>query len=234
MDVGTSFNRALERFKPNAVPLVGGFFVVAVASVLVTAIPMAVITAVVGGGLLGGMIAALVSALIGMATYGILAGGLFTMIGKTCVGAAPSFDDLLVPLKGGRTREFLIAGAVIKAPALLGIIPVVGGLLGGLLSLATAFLFFFTLIMVAEGADARTSLVRSKDMVLANIVPVIILFFVMVALSIAGVIALGVGVFVTAPIALLIYGDNYLELKGAQSQAIQAQPTQNQGGYPPA
>jgi hypothetical protein len=239
MDVGGSFNRALERFKPNAAPLILGFFIVGAAIVLISVALNAVPLLVFGPGFLGSTVAVLLSSLAMMAIWGPLVGGLMTMAGKAYMGATPEIGDIGIAFNNGRLMEFIIAGAVINAPRLLSFVPIVGWPLSLLGSVATGFLFVFTMVMVAEGADARSALIRSKDMVLANVPTVILLGVVTFGLCLAGFCACIVGVFVAAPLVTLILVDTYFVLKnGPQPQGgVQVQPPQGYdpsgGGYPP-
>jgi hypothetical protein len=125
--------------------------------------------------------------------------------------------------------DFVIAGAVINAPRLLAVVPAVGWPLSLLGIMVTGFLFVFTMVMVAEGADAKSALVRSKDMAVANPTTVLILCVLSVALTFAGFCALIVGFFVAAPIIVLLVVDTYFTLKAGQPAAGMAAPQ----AYPP-
>jgi uncharacterized membrane protein len=166
-----------------------------------------------------------------MALWGPLVGGLMTMAGKACMGATPELGDVGIAFTNGRLKEFVVAGAVIQSPSLLGVIPFIGPLLGGLLGMVVSFLCIFTMVMVAEGMDAKSALYQSKAMVLANLKTVFVFCVVSFVLSLAGFIALVVGLLVTSPIILLILVDTYLGLKNQPAVGIQQQPVPQ--AYPP-
>jgi uncharacterized membrane protein len=236
-DVGASFNRALERFKPNAVAFILGVLIVGVTFAITSGMAVFLPSAILGGGIIATSLGALLSAAISMALWGPLVGGLMTMAGKACMGATPELGDVGIAFTNGRLKDFVVAGAVIQSPSLLGVIPFVGGLIGGLIGMVVSFLCIFTMVMVAEGMDAKSALYQSKAMVLANVKTVVIFCVVSFVLSFAGMIALLVGLLVTSPIVLLILVDTYLGLKNGQPAAgmqpvPQAYPPEG-GGYPP-
>ncbi len=238
MDVGASFNRALERFKPHAVPLVLGALVVVVTSWIIGAISGAITFAV--GGIIGGLVGGLISAVLTMGVSGILWGGLWTMVGKAYMGAAPVLGDMATATKSGRLNEFLVVGAVISAGSLVAAIPFVG-LLSVFVMPVLYFLFVPAMIMVAEGSDAKTALSASKALTTANAKT----FFL--AYLVGGLVSIFV---ITLPLGLLIIIDTYFSVKNAQPgvamqqvapqgydpnqqyQQQYQQPPQG-GGYPP-
>ncbi len=226
MDVGGSFNRALERFKPNVVPLIIGVVAVWGINLVLTVVPTIVINGVLDGGFIAASLSALVTAAVGIAITGPLWGGLYTMIGKAYLGATPEVSDLAIATKSGRLNEFLIVGAVLASPSILNVIPIAGPILAFPVQIVVWFLFIPAMIMVAEGSDAKSALSRSKELTSANAKTFFLTYLV------AGLVSI---FFVTIPIGLLMIMDTYFSLKGGQAAGMQPQPPQypEQGGFPP-
>lgn len=177
----------------------------------------------------GSLLATLLSTCIAMLVTGPVVGGYFVMLGKASTGVAPEVSDVFYPLRSGRLSDFVLVGAVPRAAGLLGIIPFVGALLASVVGLVLTFLFSFSMVLVAKGADWKTSLIRSKDLVVANLVPTLLLLLTAFVLTLGGALCLLVGLLVAIPVVGLLYVDVYLALDSAGPQA-----TQPQGVHPHA
>jgi uncharacterized membrane protein len=129
---------------------------------------------------------------IGMLVSGLFWGGMMLAARKAARGEEPSLADAFEPFKQ-RPGDYIIVGFAVD----------IGVLACGVGALVTSFLFLFAPLCVAEGGDWKQSLTRSKDLMLANVSESIVFYLVLVAVNIAGALALGVGLLVSVPVTAL-------------------------------
>jgi hypothetical protein len=129
---------------------------------------------------------------VGMLIGGLFWGGLMVVARKAARGEEPSIADAFLPFRQ-RPGDYILVGFAVNA----------GVLLCGVGALVTSFLFLFAPLCVAEGADWKQALARSKELMLANVNDAIVFYLVLVAVNVAGALACGVGLLVTMPVTAL-------------------------------
>jgi len=145
--------------------------------------------------------------LISSAASGLLTGnhfaGFAVAADKALRGEEPKLEDTF---KGfDNFGDKLIAGLVFIS----------GAVVCGVGALVTGVLFLFApFIVQREGLDWKEACTRSKDLALANLGQVIVLWLAVSGLNLLGVMACFVGVFATAPLSLLMCYHCYLQLAG--------------------
>lgn len=238
MELGPALSRSWARFQQNPVPLVLGTLVVLV--VLLVAHAPAIVIAYLMPGFFGGLIASFLNTCIAMLVMGPISGGYFVLVGKASTGVTPEVGDVFYPLRSGRLVDFIMVGAVLQVANLLALVPLIGGFLALAVGVVVTFIFSFSIVLVAKGADWKTSLGRSKDLVAANWVTTLLLVLTTVALLIGGALCLLVGLLVAMPVTSLLYVDVFLGLDSAGPQAVQPhshapqEARSDQYGYPGA
>jgi uncharacterized membrane protein len=135
------------------------------------------------------------------------------------------FDGFKDFSKGLVTMLLMIAVYLVLFIALgivgfiLGLIPCIGVVLAGLVGFAAgvavqAAMFFFLMIAALSDASPTDALSRSVKFCLANLWPMVLLSLVTGLIGMAGIIACGIGMFFTIPLALCIaviaYNEYYL------------------------
>jgi hypothetical protein len=120
---------------------------------------------------------------------------------KGATGAEPTLNDAFRPFSE-RQGDYLMVSLAIAS----------GAILCGIGIVVTWFLFAFSAILVLDGRDFKTAVIESKDLVLKHPAEVAILVIVLVALSVAGALACGVGTLVTTPISALAFVKAYEQL----------------------
>jgi hypothetical protein len=178
MRIGECLEFGWETFKRNAGAFVLTTFVLMVASM---ALNVALSSVLKGAG-------GIASGLVG----GLFSGGFMAVARKGARGEVPTLNDAFWPWTT-RQGDFLIVGLLTS----LGVLACGVGLL------VTTFLFLFSQLLVVEGADWKGALTRSKDLVLANTGEAIVFYLVLMAVNVAGAIALGVGLLVSIPVSTL-------------------------------
>jgi hypothetical protein len=142
------------------------------------------------------LIALLVIMFVAGCTFGLLAGPLLIGYGKAIIkaenGQAPEIGELF-----GSFDKFAASLIPLVMMIVAGVIPVFGGVLA-------APLFFAALYLCIEGEnDGMNAVKRAWEIYEVQLVPAAIGFFVVSLVGSAGLIACCVGIFVTAPIAML-------------------------------
>jgi len=128
-------------------------------------------------------------------------GGISIMAFKAFGGEEPEIGDVFKPFE--RFVDYLLVTLCIAA----------GALACGIGVLVTGVLFMFApMIVAAEGADWKTAIIKSKDMVLANLGEVILLMLAAIGINMCGVLLCFVGVFITAPLTYLMTARAYQQL----------------------
>jgi len=129
---------------------------------------------------------------LGMLISGLFWGGLMVAARKAARGEEPSLADAFEPFRQ-RPGDYIIVGFATE----------IGVLACGVGALVTTFLFLFAPLCVAEGGDWKQSLIRSKDLMLANVGEAIVFYLVLAAMNLVGALALGVGLLVSMPVSAL-------------------------------
>jgi hypothetical protein len=129
---------------------------------------------------------------VGMLMGGLFWGGLMVVARKAARGEEPSIADAFLPWKE-RPGDYVLVGFAVNA----------GVLLCGVGALVTSFLFLFAPLCVADGADWKQALTRSKDLMLANVNDAVVFYLVLFAVNLAGVLACGIGLLVSLPVTAL-------------------------------
>ena len=137
-----------------------------------------------------------------MLVHGLFWGGWINVSRKAARGDEPTLRDAFAPFTD-RPGDYVLVGLAISA----------GVLLCGVGALLTYFLFLFAPLCVAEGADWKQALTRSKDLMLANVGESVVFFLVLAAVNVAGAIALGIGLLVSVPVTTVAVVKAY-ELAG--------------------
>jgi uncharacterized membrane protein len=179
MRIGECLEFGWETFKRHA----GAFVLVTLALLVVQALLNAVFSTALKGAL-GSAATLMIS--------GLFSGGFMAAAREGARGHAPTLSDAFRPFTH-RQGDFLIVGLAIN----------VGLLACGVGIFVTSFLFLFAPLCVVEGADFKSALVRSKDLVTASVGEAIVFVLVLAAVNMAGALALGVGLLITIPISSL-------------------------------
>lgn len=156
---------------------------------------------------------------------GLFMGGLANCALVAASGREPTLDDAFAPFKA-RQGDYLIVGLAVCA----------GAILCGIGYIITSFLFLFAPLLSVLGRDFKAALIQSKDLVLTHAADVAILYLVVAALSVAGFIACGVGLFVTTPISMLMIVRAHQQLTepaGVLSAAVEPPPPPPPSPAPP-
>jgi len=131
---------------------------------------------------------------------GLVAGGLMVSAREAMQGRAPTLGEAFRPFRE-RQGDYLLVGLALG-----------GGLLAcGVGVIVTSLLFLFAPLLVAQGVDFKTALVRSKDVVLDNLGDCIVLYLVLGAINALGVITI-VGWLISLPLTAITLTKAYEEL----------------------
>lgn len=153
--------------------------------------------------------------LLVMLVSGLFWGGWISVARKAARGEEPTLSDAFAPFTD-RPGDYVIVGLAISA----------GVLLCGVGALVTYFLFLFAPLCVAEGANWQQALSRSKDLMLANVGESAVFLLVLAAVNVAGMIALGIGLFVSMPVTTVAIVKAYeLASKPATLPPTGSEPT---------
>jgi uncharacterized membrane protein len=190
MRIGECFGFGWETFKRETSALVFLSFVLVVADVALQ-------------GLAGVLLHRLAGA-AGMLLSGLFSGAFMAVARKAARGTTPTLEDALSPFKE-RQGDFLLVGLVAS----------VGLIACGVGVLVSQFFCLFAPLCVVEGGDFKQALLRSKELVLANTSDMLVLFVLIGLLNLAGLLALGVGVFATLPISALAVVKAYEQASAA-------------------
>lgn len=144
---------------------------------------------------------------VSSAASGLLVGNYLAGFGvaadKALRGEEPKIDDVF--------RGFDNFGDKLIA----GLILISGTILCGVGAMVTGVLFLFApFIVQREEVGWKEACTRSKDLVMANLGPVVLLSLAVTGLNTLGVMACFVGVFATAPLGLMMCYHCYLQLAG--------------------
>ncbi len=134
---------------------------------------------------------------------GHVLGGVAIMAAKGFNGQEPQIGDVFESFE--KFVDYLLVGLVTALGALACIIGVV----------ITSTLFIFAPAIIAEtGADWKTALTQSKDLVSSNLGDVIMLMLAGIGINILGCIPCFLGLFITIPLYMLAVSRSYQQLAG--------------------
>lgn len=174
------------------------------------------------------ILASLIASVLSVLTFFVLAGPM--AVGMILITLAlidkrdpkPKADDVF---KGFSyfLQSFLffisIVGVSLICSKILSIIPCIGPVLGTLLSMTISTLTMFTLFHIAErNMDFVPAAKASIEVVKSNFWPFLGFCAVAGVIGCLGMIACGIGIFVTMPITTCILGVAYREIHGGVSQ----------------
>lgn len=149
---------------------------------------------------------------------GLAAGGLMIAAQKARGGQSPTLADAFAPFRE-RQGDYLLVGLALG-----------GGLLAcGVGVLVTGLLFLFAPLLVAQGADYKDALIRSKDLVVAHLGDCVVLFLVLGAINAVGVFTV-VGWLASLPISAIVLCRAYEELSRPEVLPAGADPTPGSTG----
>ena len=127
--------------------------------------------------------------------------GVATMGFKAFAGQEPEIGDVFKPFE--RFVDYLLVCLCTLAGLLVCFIGF----------FVTSILFMFApMIVAAEGADWKTALIKSKDLVIANAGDVVLLVLAAIGINLVGMLLCGVGVFVSLPLTMLMMTRAYQQV----------------------
>ena len=113
---------------------------------------------------------------------------------------SPTLGEAFAPFRE-RQGDYLLVGLALCA----------GLFVCGVGVLVTSLLFLFAPLIVAEGEDYKTALIRSKDLVLANLGDCIAIYAVLAVINAVGLFTL-LGWLASLPISAIVVARAYEEL----------------------
>jgi len=154
--------------------------------------------------LVGSFVILLVNGVAQSLLTGHAIGGIATLGYKAFRGEEPEIGDVFKPF------EKFVDYLLVFLCTLAGVIACFIGYL------VTWILFMFAPMAIAyKGVDWKTALIESKDLVLANLGDVILLFLAVIGINMIGMLLCVVGLFVTVPLTYLMTARAYQQLTGA-------------------
>jgi hypothetical protein len=132
-----------------------------------------------------------IASLSGLFLTGLVSGGLMLVARRAMRGQEPTLSDAFEPFRA-RQGDYLLVGFALAA----------GVIACGIGVLVTSFLFMFAPLLVADGADFKVALTRSKDLVLANLGDTLALFALLAAINMLGAITV-IGWLVSVPVSAI-------------------------------
>ncbi|MFP3903383.1 MAG: hypothetical protein ACLFWB_03975 [Armatimonadota bacterium] len=187
-------------------------------------------------------VAALLASLIGGITFGIcappMAVGMFMMIDKKMKGQQPAIGDVF----GGFQKfgpsfvaAILVGLGVFVVVVVLNFIPIVGQIAGAILGFVVGGAMFYMFPLIADtdigGVDA---IKRSWEHTQPEIVMYSVTYLVYSLVAQLGVIACGIGIFVSWPIMLAAQMVAYRDVVTSEGGAAPAEPAPAAPEAPPA
>ncbi len=204
-DMGRAFSYGWTKFQANAGPIIVVELVVFVAFIIAFALSFAIRSAV-GGGFFAAILASAVTNLLTWVIVGIAQIGMYRSVLSITAGQ---------PVEFGRVYSTENIGPYIVLQLIVGVATFVGTLLcilpGIVFSFFSFFAPFFLLDQHQEPMDAIKSSFRMVNANLGSMIPFAIVAFLV---YVVGFIVCGVGVLVTAPIALIAIAFAYRTLNG--------------------
>ncbi|HVM65598.1 MAG TPA: hypothetical protein VMU14_12105 [Acidimicrobiales bacterium] len=204
-DIGRAFSYAWAKFQANAWPLIAVMLVAFVGSVIAGIITAAIRNSV-SGGVAGALLVTALTQIIFFVVTGILQIGVYRSALTVTAGQ---------PVEVGRMFNTDMLGSYLIATIIVGIMTFIGLLLCILPGIAVLFFTFFFPYFVLDRRQQPWEAVRSSFMLVranaGTLLPFAILAFLV---YVVGFILCGVGVLVTAPVALLAIAYAYRTLTG--------------------
>jgi uncharacterized membrane protein len=183
------------------------------------------------------------SASLGFASIAVLVlGGIVMLVAVAAMQSAYYVGVLDIangqPVSIGSFFKPRMIGSVIIATVLIGIASAIGSLCFVLGIVVAIFTLFTVLLIVDRGLSPIDGIKASIDIAKANFVQVLLTWLLTAVIGIAGLIACGVGLLVSIPVAALYQVYAYRQLTGGQIAALNPQPLppgppQQFGGPPP-
>lgn len=158
---------------------------------------------------LGTLIMTVISNFAGGLLAGHFMGGVAILASKGFAGQEPELGDVFKSFE--KFVDYLLVGIVM----MLGLLACFVGVF------VTSTLFIFAPVIIAEtGADWKTALTQSKQLVMANLGDVIMLILAGVGINILGALLCGIGMLITMPLYLLSISRCYQQLTGTAGGAM--------------
>jgi uncharacterized membrane protein len=183
------------------------------------------------------------SSSLGLASIAVLAlGGIVMLVAVAAMQSAYYGGVLDIangqPVSAGSFFKPRMVGSVVIATVLIGIASAIGSLCF-ILGIAVAiFTLFTTLAIIERGLSPIDGIKASIDIAKENFVQVLLTWLLAAVIGIAGLIACGVGLLVSAPVSVLYVVYAWRKFTGGQIAALNPQPLppgppQQFGGPPP-
>lgn len=205
MRIGAYLEHAWDIFKQHTAALVAATFCLELVQVLVQ-------------GVLTRALRSMLAVAASMLISGLVAGGMMVAAQLARQGRSPSLAEAFAPFRE-RQGDYLLVGLALS-----------GGLvLCGVGVLVTSCLFLFAPLLVAQGADYKEALIRSKDLVLENLGDCVVLYAVLAAINAVGVFTL-LGWLATVPISAIVIARAHEELTRPEALPGGADPMAGSAG----
>lgn len=136
----------------------------------------------------------------GLFLTGLVSGGLMLAARSAMRGREPTLSEAFEPFRA-RQGDYLLVGIALAG----------GVIVCGVGVLVTSFLFMFAPLLVAQGADFKAALLRSKDLVLANVAELLVLYVLLAVINTLGVITF-IGWLVSVPVSAIAIVKAYEQL----------------------
>jgi len=204
-DIGRAFSYAWAKFQANAGPLIGIMLVAFVGSI-VAAIIASVIRSSIGGGFFGFLFVTALTQILVFVVTGLLEIGVYRSALAVTAGQ---------PIDFGRMFSTDELGPYLIATLLWGLVVFVGFLLCIVPGIVLLFFGFFYPFYILDQRQSPVDSIRSSFQLVNANLSVMIPFALLAFLCyVVGFIACGVGVLVSAPIALIAIAYAYRTLNG--------------------
>jgi uncharacterized membrane protein len=248
ISVGEAFSWAWGKFRENAGPLVIATLVYAVILGVLYGIVYGLAFALAPAPVTtydsyGSGFEYSASTSLGFASIAVLVlGGIVMLVALAAIQSAYLGGVLDIangqPVAAGSFFKPRMVGSVIIATVLIGIASVIGSLCFILGIVIGIFTLFTTVAIVDRGLSPIDGIKASIDITKANFVQVLLTWILVSVIAAVGLIACGIGIIVSAPVAALYLVYAYRRLTGGQIAALNPQPLppappQQFGGPPP-
>jgi uncharacterized membrane protein len=204
-DIGAAFSYAWAKFQANAGPLIGIMLVAFVGSI-VAAVIAGIIRSSIGGGFFGFLFVTALTQILVFVVTGLLEIGVYRSALAVTAGQ---------PIDFGRMFSTDELGPYLIATLLWGLVVFVGFLLCIVPGIVLLFFGFYYPFYILDQRQAPVDSIRSSFQLVNANLGVMIPFALLAFLCyVVGFIACGVGVLVSAPIALIAIAYAYRTLNG--------------------
>ncbi len=230
-NVGEAFSWAWNKFSKNAAALIVPTLVYGIVIGIVYGIVYGVAIALAPSGVssyesYGGSVSYSYSAGLGVGSYLVLALGGIVLLVLVAAAASAYIGGVLdiangQPVQIGSFFKPRNIGSVILATVIVGLLTSIGYVLCVIPGLIVAlFTYFTTVIVIERGGSPIDGIKASVELVKANVVPTILAWVVMAAITFVGSLVCGIGLIVALPVAALFQVYAYRKLSGGPIAAL--------------